>query len=1076
MKKLYKQIKTLVVLLSLVALKAGAQSPLSGTVTINNTQAQSASNYTSFTALATVLNSVGISGPLVVNVAPNTGPYNEQPAFGNIPGVSSNNRIYINGNNCLLTFNATNSGLPYTMLLNGTKWMNISNVQMQGTNASYAMVCILTNGSDNNTFTSCTFSCPANGTSSYQIPFSFNSSTSLPTSGGNPGNNNTITSSTLSSGYYSIWHYGLTSSPWTFNNSFVGCYITDFYYYCVYGLYAKNFTMRGCTFDRLTRTTQSTYTYMFYGMYMQGLMFENNLIHKLYEANQLNSSSYLYAFYYTGYYNPVPGNRNIFRNNIVKDINFLGYIYMFMYSYYADIDYVHNTISLDQITANTTAQTYVFYYCYAGVNGANTLVNNFKNNIISITRGGTGAKYAMYMGSTTGMNIDYNDIYVNSAGGGNNIGYLSSTATTWSQWQAMGVDVNGYSLTPQFANLTTGDLHPTNVALDNKATPLGVMFDYTLAVRNPTTPDIGALEFLTPNCTGQPNGGLSGPSFSLCPGESASFMISPLSADAGITYQWNFSNTSQVGPFTAISNATSIAYTVPNVTATTWVQAVITCTNPGGSSTSPVMQVNISPTTTNSVPYFEGFENIGLPNRLPNCSWTSPNIGSTAFTYTGATTANRLPRNGSSFGAFANSTAGMSYYYTNQIWMEPNVTYSASVWFQTDFTGATNWTDMSILLATGQSTSAITSTIASTNGPAVSPVHKSLSNTFTVPAAAFYNVVIRATATSGAATYLSWDDLAITIPCTPSVNVVPITVAANNATVCSGTNVNLTASGANTYVWNTGNTGSNNTQSPIVNPTMYSVTGTNTLTGCSATASKLVYVKPTPQIVATAFPPVSCAGQPVSLSAGGANVYQWSNSTSGAVITVTPSSNNSYTVFGTNAVNCIGSAVVNVVVNPNPTISVTGPQQICIGETAVLIGSGAANFKFMANTAFIQANPASVSPVIPTTYTVVGTDVNNCSATYQYVLNVDACTGLSKNATSENIMVYPNPASDVVNVVLSSGAISSIQVVDVTGRLVLSSNGSGNTAAIDLQSLSNGVYYVKVSTGNSTDMIKVIKN
>jgi hypothetical protein len=1064
MKKIYNKIKSLTFALSLVALQAGAQ--MNGVVTIDNTSPASSTNFTSFTTFAAMVNSVGVNGALVVNVVTGTGPYVEQVTFNVISGASSVNKITINGNGCLLTFNATSTA-PWTMLLNGTDWLSVNNLKLEGTNASYAMVCVLTAGADYNTFSTCSFSCPLNGTSSYHVPFALSSSNMVPTGGSNSGNYNTVETSTLTNGYYGAFMYGLTGAPYQTDNKLIRNLITDYYIYGVYAPYNKNLLAKQNILQRPLRTSSST-CYGFLCYYNQGLMADGNKLHKMYESNMSYTGTF-YGFY--GYYNSVGNsqNRNTYRNNIICDINFNGSIYG-TYLYYMDGDFVNNTLSFDY-AGSTSGNVYAIYYTYGG----SGYTNNFINNNVSVTRAGSGTKYGIYTGSTGGATYDRNNYYVNSPGGTNYTGWYNGNATTLAQLQALGIDLNSYNLNPNFASLATGDLHPTNVALNNLAMPWGILFDQQDAVRHQTTPDVGALEFLTPLCTGTPTSTISGPSFSLCPGETANFLINGLSSDAGITYQWQVSTVSSVGPFTNINGATNITHSAPNQTATTWYSAVITCTNPGGGATTPVWQVNISGPTMNTVPYYEGFEGIGLPNRLPNCSWFSPNIGSTAFTYNSATTQNRLPRNGTSFGSFANTTPGANYFYTNGIWLEPGITYSAAVWYQTDFTGSANWTDLSLLIGTSQ-TSAGLMPVATTGGAAISPVYKLLSNTFTVATAAYHYLAIRGTAAAGTAMYLSLDDVSITIPCTATLNPVPLAVAANNNTVCSGTAVNLTASGANTYVWNTGNTGSNNSQFPSVNPSVYSVIGTNTLTGCSTSVSKTIYVKQSPLITVASFPPVSCQGQPVTLSAAGGITYLWSNSNNGAIITVTPNANTSYTVIGTNSLNCSSSAVVGVQVRNNPTVTVNGPQQICVGESATLIGSGANSFQFMAASAFIQSNPAVVTPNTPTTYTVVGTDAYGCAGTVQYNLNVDACTGLNNNTLSSKVMVYPNPATAALSVVLSSGTISSLEVIDLTGRIVLKGTATDSHGTINMENLANGVYYVKVAAGNSVDVIKVVKN
>ncbi|MES2780362.1 MAG: LamG-like jellyroll fold domain-containing protein, partial [Bacteroidota bacterium] len=58
--------------------------PLAGIYTVNPALPISATNYQSITAFATEVSCIGVSAPVVVNVAPNSGPYNSNLAFGNI--------------------------------------------------------------------------------------------------------------------------------------------------------------------------------------------------------------------------------------------------------------------------------------------------------------------------------------------------------------------------------------------------------------------------------------------------------------------------------------------------------------------------------------------------------------------------------------------------------------------------------------------------------------------------------------------------------------------------------------------------------------------------------------------------------------------------------------------------------------------------------------------------------------------------------------------------------------------------------------------------------------------------------
>lgn len=74
-----------------------------------------------------------------------------------------------------------------------------------------------------------------------------------------------------------------------------------------------------------------------------------------------------------------------------------------------------------------------------------------------------------------------------------------------------------------------------------------------------------------------------------------------------------------------------------------------------------------------------------------------------------------------------------------------------------------------------------------------------------------------------------------TIAITTNTTAPSVTVAATNA-ICAGQSATLNASGANTYTWNTSASGSSVVITPSVT-TSYTVTGTNSVNGCTNTAS-----------------------------------------------------------------------------------------------------------------------------------------------------------------------------------------------------------------------------------------------
>ena len=68
--------------------------------------------------------------------------------------------------------------------------------------------------------------------------------------------------------------------------------------------------------------------------------------------------------------------------------------------------------------------------------------------------------------------------------------------------------------------------------------------------------------------------------------------------------------------------------------------------------------------------------------------------------------------------------------------------------------------------------------------------------------------------------------------------------------------------------------------------------------------------------------------------------------------------------------------------------------------------------------------------------------------------------------------VSPNPTNGNWNFTSAKEAIVAIQVVDILGKVVANSN----TTSVDASSLTNGIYFAKVSSDSASQIIKVIKN
>lgn len=135
-----------------------------------------------------------------------------------------------------------------------------------------------------------------------------------------------------------------------------------------------------------------------------------------------------------------------------------------------------------------------------------------------------------------------------------------------------------------------------------------------------------------------------------------------------------------------------------------------------------------------------------------------------------------------------------------------------------------------------------------------------------------------------------------------------------NGTVCAGSTVSLTASGATNYSWTpAGGSSGTTTATPSVT-TVYTVTGSNA--GCTSTANVSVTVNAAPTLSVVTSNTIICAGNSASLSVSGAISYSWTGVGAGATVVVSPTVTTTYTVTGVNTNSCVATSTLLQTVSP----------------------------------------------------------------------------------------------------------------------------------------------------------------
>ncbi|MDI6832289.1 MAG: FISUMP domain-containing protein [Bacteroidales bacterium] len=152
-------------------------------------------------------------------------------------------------------------------------------------------------------------------------------------------------------------------------------------------------------------------------------------------------------------------------------------------------------------------------------------------------------------------------------------------------------------------------------------------------------------------------------------------------------------------------------------------------------------------------------------------------------------------------------------------------------------------------------------------------------------------------------------------------------------------------------------------------------------------------------VTVSASPSTICSGSSSTLSASGADSYEWSTGATTNSIIVTPSASTTYTVTGTTS-GCSTTATVNVIVNTSPSVTVSAsPSTICSGSSSTLTATGADSYEWSTGA---TTNSITVTPSVSTTYTVTGT-TSGCSATTTANVTVNTSPSVTVSASPSPI-------------------------------------------------------------------------
>jgi|GEM_PF-633467 len=310
---------------------------------------------------------------------------------------------------------------------------------------------------------------------------------------------------------------------------------------------------------------------------------------------------------------------------------------------------------------------------------------------------------------------------------------------------------------------------------------------------------------------------------------------------------------------------------------------------------------------------------------------------------------------------------------------------------------------------------------------------------------------------------------------TVNVNALPVLALTSTGPICSGNSASLYASGASSYNWMPVNITADSISVSPSDTTTYYVVATDS-NGCVDSDSIVLAVSQAPAVTIAGQDSI-CAGAGVNLTASGANTYLWNptNSTSNSIVD-SPTATTTYTVVGT-LNGCTDTATHIVVVNPIPNVLFNIPAtSVCVDDASfqlvsfVTPATGTFSGPGVSNGIFSPASAGNGTHTITYTYT----DPNGCDAVVTDVITVNACVGVAENsALSTN--VYPNPFGTQFTVEINKTGQYNVQVVSVLGQQVKNENINGNKLVINSENWDAGVYFMTITSGNTQEIIRVVK-
>ena len=250
--------------------------------------------------------------------------------------------------------------------------------------------------------------------------------------------------------------------------------------------------------------------------------------------------------------------------------------------------------------------------------------------------------------------------------------------------------------------------------------------------------------------------------------------------------------------------------------------------------------------------------------------------------------------------------------------------------------------------------------------------------------------------------------------------------------------------------------------------------------GCDSTITTILSIDS--PVVNLGIDTSICEGENVLLDAGNSgSTYLWN--TNETTQTIFIDSVGIYFVELIDSYNCSTSDTIAVSINPLPmvTFAPLSPDTFCNFNQLYPITGGSPLGGIYSGPGISsgQFNPSIAGTGI---HTIIYSysDSNACLAADSQTVYVDMCIGITNEIIKNEILLFPNPTTGIVNIMLWGGN-STIQLTvtnllgEIKIQILVPENRNQFTYSLNLSHLTSGVYFIELFDKNQSSKLKVIK-